>query len=170
MGRSENLYSRLPAQPGIYGLLLYCLGPTEIEVGALGRRGFPAGGHVYVGSAWGPGGLRGRLGRHLASPGPLRWHIDSLRRTAALREIWCLPGAEASNEHRWAALLAQVPGASVPVPRFGASDGRCRAHLLAFAKKPSPRRFTAALGRGAAGGVRLRVFRVRPGEDLAKRS
>ncbi|MEJ5358679.1 MAG: GIY-YIG nuclease family protein [Desulfobacterales bacterium] len=170
MGRSENLHSRLPAQAGIYALILFCPRGEDLEVGALGRRRFPAGWYVYVGSAWGPGGLRGRLGRHLAAGGTLRWHIDFLRRAAALREIWCLPGAGAATEHRWADLLAQAPGASVPVPRFGAGDCRCRAHLLAFAEKPSARRFAAGLGRRSAGGARLLAFRLRPGEELAKRS
>lgn len=170
MGRSDHLRFRLPAQPGIYALILFRPRQEEIEVGALGRRCFPAGWYVYVGSAWGPGGLRGRLGRHLRPGGPLRWHIDFLRQGAAIREIWCLPGAAAETEHRWAALLAQAPGAFVPVPRFGASDCRCRAHLLAFAAKPRHRRFAAALGRGSAGGVRVLTFRGEPAEDLAKRS
>ncbi len=150
----------LPTLPGVYALILFCPRERRIAVGALGVRRFPAGWYVYVGSACGPGGLRGRAGRHLGGGrGSPRWHIDFLRRAAAARELWCLPGAPARAEHRLATLFACSPEASVPVPRFGASDCRCRAHLFAFAAKPRPEPLAAHLaGLAGPGGGPLRVF------------
>lgn len=159
----------LPALPGVYALILFRPRERRIAVGALGVRRFPAGWYVYVGSACGPGGLRGRVGHHLRGGRMPRWHIDFLRRGACLRELWCLPGAPAEAEHRWAALLAECPGASVPVPRFGASDCRCRAHLFAFRERPHPLALAGRLqGPGRPGGGPLLVFSSPPGTpDLA---
>ena len=40
----------------------------------------------------------------------------------------------------WAKAVAQLPGAAVPVPGFGLSDGACQAHLFWFAQSPSARK------------------------------
>ena len=54
------------------------------------------------------------------------WHIDRLTEIAPVEDVIALPGA------RECAIVAALPGARVPVPRFGASDcRRCEAHLLA---------------------------------------
>jgi Uri superfamily endonuclease len=120
---------------GTYVLVLRLEAPARLTVGQLGTFDFPAGWYAYVGSACGPGGLRGRLAHHLA---PLRrphWHIDYLRAAAAVATIWCSAG-DAAQEHIWAVALAQMPGATVAVPRFGASDCRCPSHLFYFAAPP----------------------------------
>ncbi|MCK6579853.1 MAG: GIY-YIG nuclease family protein [Anaerolineae bacterium] len=88
-----------------------------------------------MGSAFGPGGLRGRLAHHLAPVRKPHWHIDYLRQAATCREVWSVAG-EASREHAWAAALLATPGASTPAPRFGASDCACPTHLIHFAVKP----------------------------------
>lgn len=154
----------LPALPGVYALILLCPRERWIAVGALGLRRFSAGWYVYVGSAWGPGGLRGRAGRHLrgrrVAP---RWHIDFLHRAATVRELWFLPGAPAQVEHRIAAFFAGFPEVSVPVLRFGASDCRCRAHLFAFAARPRPEPLAAGLhGLAGPGREPLRIFSLPP--------
>lgn len=115
---------------------LRLLAPARLTVGRLGPFAFPAGWYAYVGSACGPGGLRGRLAHHL---GPLRrphWHIDYLRAVAPVETIW-LSAGDAAQEHAWAASLAQMPGAAIVAPRFGASDCRCPAHLFHFAAPPA---------------------------------
>ena len=55
----------IPALPGAYILQFIFPHPHQIEVGKLGWADFPAGTYHYAGSAIGPGGLKGRLGRHL---------------------------------------------------------------------------------------------------------
>jgi Uri superfamily endonuclease len=131
----------LPAQPGAYVLELYLLQEMVITVGALGEALFPAGAMIYLGSARGPGGLKGRLGRHLQPDraGPLHWHIDYLVRSAQVRAFAYRVQQETPSVERleclWSQALVRLPGSIVPRPGFGASDCRlaCPAHLVVFA-------------------------------------
>jgi len=120
-----------PAAPGDYILWLALREPARLTVGRLGTFDFPAGVYAYVGSARGPGGLAGRLKHHQSPVLRPHWHIDTLRAAADLESVWWTAGAE-RLEHRWAAALAQLPGAQLPAPRFGASDCRCDSHLYRF--------------------------------------
>lgn len=125
----------IPAARGTYVLVLRLDSPARLTVGRLGTFDFPAGWYAYVGSACGPGGLRGRLAHHL---GPVRrphWHIDSLRTAASVQTVWYSVG-DGTREHAWAAALGQMPGAQIVAPRFGASDCRCPTHLYYFADPP----------------------------------
>ncbi len=145
----------IPALPGAYALQLTLPRAKELKVGRLGEVHLPAGEYIYMGSACGSGGLRARLGRHLApAPPNCHWHIDYLH-SIAQASAYCYllyPGNQASVgeasispavECLWSQALAALPGASVPVHGFGTSDCRrgCRAHLVAFppaAQAPIP--------------------------------
>jgi Uri superfamily endonuclease len=126
---------------GTYILILHLGAPGRLEIGRLGAFDFPAGWYAYVGSAFQAGGLRGRLKHHLAPAPHPHWHIDYLRRVTVLEQIWYLASA-ASFEHTWALLLISHLAADLPVPRFGASDCHCPAHLFHFATCPDFRRFS----------------------------
>ena len=132
----------LPATPGTYALLLPCDRPGSIIVGRLGRMRLRPGWYVYIGSAFGPGGLRARVGHHLCPAGQARWHIDYLRARLPIGGIWY---RDASCEHEWAALAAAMPGAEAPMAGFGSSDCGCPAHLIWFPAWPSPRAMRKAL-------------------------
>jgi Uri superfamily endonuclease len=71
------------------------------------------------------------VGRHLRSDGAVRWHVDYLRRIANPTAVWLAP--ESHLECAWAARLEAEPDAEIVVPRFGASDCTCAAHLFHFA-------------------------------------
>ena len=118
----------LPASPGTYLLVLTAAAQARLRVGALGEMIVKPGFYLYVGSAFGPGGLRARVGRHIDGQGALRWHIDYLRRLAQPVEAWVAEGQEC--EHTWAQSLASAARVGVPLARFGASDCRCPAHLF----------------------------------------
>jgi len=118
---------------GTYALLLRLEGLEEIVVGRLEKFAFPLGYYLYLGSAL--GGLRNRLARHSRPEKRLCWHIDYLLQRAQLLEVWNM----ASEEHLeclWAEVARNLPGAQVPIPRFGSSDCRCPSHLVSFAAKP----------------------------------
>ena len=124
----------LPAGKGVYAVLLRLEQPTEFEVGKLGQVRIPAGYCLYFGSAL--GGLAGRVRRHLRRRKKLRWHIDYITCVAVPDEVWwgsCARPAECD----WAAAGARLPGASLPAPGFGASDCRCRSHLVHVPARPS---------------------------------
>jgi Uri superfamily endonuclease len=130
----EQLAQDLPPEPGTYGLGLTLATSTQCTVGALGTWTFPVGHYVYVGSAWGPGGLRARVGRHLRGAGAVRWHIDYLRAHARPTAVWLAP--DAHLECTWAQHLTAHPDARIIAPRFGASDCRCPAHLFYLGTLP----------------------------------
>ncbi|MEE4608826.1 MAG: DUF123 domain-containing protein [Desulfobacteraceae bacterium] len=134
----------LPPDGGTYVLWLRLPSARRIVVGGLGTVDFARGWYAYVGSAQGPGGLAARAGRHLRGSAALRWHIDFLRRAAVPQSVWCHV-SHRRLEHQWAAALAAMPGASLPAPGFGASDCRCRTHLVRFARLPALQEFHHAL-------------------------
>ncbi len=131
-----NLDPLPPAEPGTYVLLLRVDHAQTLVVGRLGELAVIPGWYCYAGSALGPGGLRGRLRHHLAPVVRPHWHIDYLRRAATVEEVHWLASPQ-RLEHAWAAMLASLPGATVPFRRFGASDCRCPAHLVHFAARPT---------------------------------
>jgi Uri superfamily endonuclease len=130
--------------PGTYALILKLSHPTTVCVGRLGCFQFAAGWYAYVGSARGPGGLIARVTRHLCSPKPLHWHIDYLREYTQPVEIWYATGAQ-RQECAWAKVVLGL-GGFILAPRFGASDCRCPAHLIAFPALPDFLAFAQAVG------------------------
>lgn len=134
----------LPDQPGTYVLVLRLPCPAVIGVGRLGHFPFPAGWYAYAGSAHGPGGLAARISRHLRSSKPLHWHVDYLRAYALPVKVWYAIGTQ-KRECAWAQTLSDLSGASIPAPRFGASDCHCPAHLIHFVAPPDLAAFTRAV-------------------------
>ena len=125
---------------GTYILILRLREAQDLRIGRLGEFRFQAGSYAYVGSAFGSGGLSGRLKHHLTPTDRPFWHIDYLGKVAHLDDIWFME-SNRSREHEWAALLLELPGAMVPVSRFGASDCRCESHLVEFHQRPPIRLF-----------------------------
>lgn len=123
------------ADPGTYALLLRAEDEQAIEVGALGEMAVRPGVYVYVGSAFGPGGLRARVDRHVRGGGALHWHVDSLRAVTRLDAVWYTHDAE-RRECIWAEILRSLPEATVPLDGFGASDCNCPSHLVRFGSAP----------------------------------
>lgn len=121
---------------GTYALLLRAEGERTIEVGALGEMNVRPCWYVYVGSAFGPGGLQARVQRHARGDGALHWHVDYLRAVTTLEVVWYTHDAT-RRECPWAEVLRNHPEAHVPMVGFGASDCDCPAHLTAFAAVPA---------------------------------
>ena len=77
-------------------------------------------------------GLAARLNRHRvrvkSSP---RWHIDYLRARTRFVAVHVRPTDDSSLECETAGGLLTDSG-RIPIPRFGASDCKCPAHLIYF--------------------------------------
>ncbi|MGC8837691.1 MAG: GIY-YIG nuclease family protein [Anaerolineae bacterium] len=140
MGRGSD--GALSRTGGLYALVCTLPQAVTLPVGHLGEVAFPAGWYVYVGSARGPGGFRARVGRHLRRAKRVRWHVDRLLAWAEVREVWGKAG-EVPRECTWATALAQAPGACRWPPGFGASDCRCKGHLIALPEAPAAEAFRA---------------------------
>jgi Uri superfamily endonuclease len=148
------------AQParGTYLLLARLDEPVELSVGQLGTFAFPAGWYAYAGSALGPGGLPARLARHARLVKRLHWHIDYLLHKAILKASWQIASPD-RLECAWASATSQLPGARIAVPRFGASDCRCRGHLVYLAHHPADSTILHALCQASSDAGRRRISR-----------
>ncbi|MEJ2395726.1 MAG: GIY-YIG nuclease family protein [Candidatus Thiodiazotropha sp.] len=121
-----------------------------LTIGRLGRERFLRGWYLYVGSAFGPGGVAARCRHHRQVSTRPRWHVDYLRAVAPLRAIW-FSHAEAPLEHLWAARLGGELGLQQPMPGFGASDCECASHLFFVPTRPDMRHFSMQLASDLCG-------------------
>lgn len=132
---------RLPHSGGTYVLVFKAAQQCKVRIGALGTGDFPAGYYVYVGSAHGGGGLRARVGRHLAYDKPLRWHMDYLRPELQAHAVWW-QACPTRLEDAWVEHMPAL-GVSSSMHGFGASDSRHGSHLFYCVRQPSFRRWQA---------------------------
>lgn len=135
----------LNSDRGTYLVCLLPRGEGWVQIGRLGRLRLRSGVFLYVGSAQGPGGLGARCRHHLRVAARPHWHLDYLRPHCRVLGFWVAPGKE-RREHLWAGLLGSLPNASYPLPRFGASDCRCPAHLVRLEQIPETQALEALFG------------------------
>ncbi len=111
---------------GSYALLLTLDEELVVPVGSLGERVFPAGHYVYVGTAFGPGGLS-RVDRHRrvaeGTNGTRHWHIDYLLPHTTIAAVYT-----AENTRHECRVAEALPGRRID--GFGASDCTCPGHLV----------------------------------------
>lgn len=124
-------------EPGIYALVIRLAKASTITLGRFGTYEFPKGWYVYLGSAFGAGGLKARTDRHRRSSKKNHWHVDFLLEHATIIEIWFSHDIRV-REHDWAQELAGTTGARVPVPGFGSQDCKagCWSHLVNLPFRP----------------------------------
>lgn len=116
-------------QKGSYLLIFQlCEEIRQLQVGRFGSFDFAPGYYLYIGSAFGSGGLTARLRHHARRDKPrLHWHIDYLRPHLELLAAWTLP---ARVECVWCRTAAATTWLDVPIRGFGARDTGCVAHLF----------------------------------------
>jgi Uri superfamily endonuclease len=131
----HSILPQLTRNPGTYALALQLDMNAACQIGALGTHTLNRGIYIYIGSAWGPGGLAARISRHLRGSDKRHWHIDYLRQITYPIAVWFAPNVR--QECTWAQLLCDHPHASIPIPGFGASDCRCTSHLFYFVNLPT---------------------------------
>ena len=126
--------------PGTYTLVFGSSSARFVRIGKCGQLSLKPGFYVYVGSAFGPGGLTARIAHHRQSSRRPHWHIDYLTPYLFLRQLWYTYDP-LQREHEWTELLLKTRGACVPLEGFGSSDCRCRSHFFFFNSQPSGRYF-----------------------------
>jgi Uri superfamily endonuclease len=127
---------------GTYVLIAFVGQMKRLQIGRLGTYDLVPGFYAYVGSAFGPGGLRARIAHHQESTAAPHWHIDYLLQCAVPTEVWYTT-ADKKLEHQWAESLEKAAHFRVAIRRFGSSDyHRSRAsHLFHSKRRPSFRWF-----------------------------
>lgn len=122
-----DVAAELPRDAGAYVLLIRLEARLPLDIPAFRGKSLMPGLYAYCGSAYGPGGVRARLSRHLRACKPLRWHVDRLTAAGRVEQAGIrIGGRECDLVGEWLARggLAVLPG-------FGSSDCRtCAAHLL----------------------------------------
>jgi len=125
---------------GSYLLLLKVTDVSKIKIGKLGELSIKPGFYVYSGSAFGPGGVSARVGRHLRRVKKLRWHIDYLRQRVENACAFIQPNSR--SECTYASELI-ISGGEVAMKGFGSSDCRCKSHLIYFTNLAPIKRFVS---------------------------
>jgi len=134
----------MQARSGTYALIGVCDSNQQVIIGKLGQLQVRPGYYVYIGSAFGPGGLKARIVHHTRISVRPHWHIDYLRPALHLIEVWYSYDSE-RREHQWANALYHANAARIPMAGFGASDCSCPSHLFRFNRRPPDRLFRKRL-------------------------
>ena len=145
---------------GTYALILMSDSERLIEIGKLGQLLLQPGYYVYAGSAFGPGGIKARIGHHARISQRPHWHIDYLRSALLPDEVWYSYDSE-RHEHRWADTFRHLKGATLPLAGFGASDCSCKSHLRLFSTKPTVERFREKLRSKLNGHARIFTYKLK---------
>ena len=117
----------LPTEPGAYVLLIQLVESLPVKLVGRPELILPPGHFLYCGSARGPGGIRGRVSRHMQKEKAIRWHVDRLTTKGMVVGAWVFPGGDECE------LVAMLAGMPVPIPGFGSTDCEtCASHLLAW--------------------------------------
>ena len=123
------------SEPGTYALVLRSRAEADVIVGRWGTLRVKPEYYVYVGSAFGPGGVRARVSRHFRISKRQRWHVDYLRAAAEPVYAWC-NYSPSHLEHEWAQAFGRLEGASC-IRGFGSSDCSCEGHLFSMSTEPN---------------------------------
>lgn len=140
---------------GTYAVILRSRSRAAVEIGRWGRLDLVPGYYIYVGSAFGPGGVRARVLHHCRRNKRRHWHIDYLREFMRPVSVWCNYDGQ-RREHRWAAVFSRMTGVS-SVPGLGCSDCKCESHLFTASAEPDLAWFSRRAG-GAVESMRLQTL------------
>ncbi len=116
---------------GCYLLLYINRKRFSADIGALGRRDFPRGFYVYVGS--GMRNLFGRIGYHRRKSEKRHWHLDYIKdRFTFLTDIPIVT----MSRRECSLSLKMLEEGGRGIDGFGSTDCRCNSHLYFFESNP----------------------------------
>jgi Uri superfamily endonuclease len=118
----------MKSAPGTYALVLRSHSKAIVQIGLWGRIALKPGYYIYIGSAFGPGGVKARVLRHYRRIKSHHWHIDYLREFVSPTIVWYSHEAR-RLDHKWAQALSEKSCIS-PIKGFGCSDCKCYSHLF----------------------------------------
>jgi len=121
---------KIPAEPGSYIVIGRLNDDVQFTSGPFLGQLLICGYYLYSGSAFGPGGLRARITRHLNPDTKKFWHFDHLKANLHFYEILYSSCAK-NQECEFILALQEMEVISFPFIKFGSGDCRlgCPAHL-----------------------------------------
>ena len=131
--------------PGTYILILRIDNTRDIEIGRIGKHTVKKGYYFYAGSAFGPGGIRARISRHLRVDKTKRWHIDYIRDAGSVVSALVNYGKK-KKECTWASKMNLSQITTTPILNFGSSDCSCKSHLFYSEKRINIEKLRSLLG------------------------
>jgi len=144
MLQPTDIIDKIPNTPGAYGFVTRLQEPLQLDIGKFDRVILNKGLYFYGGSAYGPGGLKARLGRHIRPKSSLHWHIDHITSKGRLIALGIVAGG---SECALVAQAAAMRNAEFPVPGFGSSDcSTCQSHLVKLKRVRDIQQIFAAAG------------------------
>ncbi len=129
---------------GTYLLILISRKTALIDIGKVGSMRLLKGHYCYVGSAFGPGGIKSRVNRHTRIDKALRWHIDYLRKHCTLACTY-INYSNIKQESQWVARFLGNPDFQIPKHGFGSSDSHYPSHLFYSAVRPTDQQISDLL-------------------------
>lgn len=134
----------MESEKGTYALILKNSENRNVQIGRWQALDIEPGFYIYIGSAFGPGGIKARVSRHFRRSKPMRWHIDFISSITKPVSAWYTCRSK-RVEHDWAQTFLKIPDFR-PIKGFGCSDCRCFSHLFYSKKQPELKKFEAMLG------------------------
>lgn len=123
----RSMLVELSGIKGTYVLIISLDRARSIVVGRLGEIRFPRALYAYIGSAYGLGGIKARVERHIKKKNKRKfWHIDYLLEYANVERVLIIKDMRLEC---YIARMLQKFGFK-HIPSFGSSDCRCRSHLF----------------------------------------
>lgn len=134
----------MDSEPGTYIIVMRATQGAAVQIGSWRCIELRRGWYIYVGSAFGPGGIGARVRRHFREDKVKRWHIDYITTLAKPQCAWFCIEAQ-RLEHSWAT-VCQQSDAFTAIKGFGCSDCTCGSHLFGVDEEPSLGQFIAKSG------------------------
>lgn len=137
MSTGLNMLKNLP---GTYAVILLSRVDSDVNIGTRLRLSVQPGYYIYVGSAFGPGGVASRIKHHISAVKRPHWHLDYLRQFADVIEVWFTYDT-LKRECQWASLISSIGVLYSPIKGFGATDCTCSTHLMYSSTRPDYKQF-----------------------------
>ncbi len=142
--RGKPKMIRLSSRPGTYAMVFRSRRKVRVRVGRWGHLATEPGYYIYIGSAFGPGGVSARVERHCRQDKREHWHIDYLREAVEpVFTLYCY--SPIHLEHDWAQSIMKMKSITV-IEGFGSSDCRCKSHLFYMPDEPDTAQLQSLVG------------------------
>jgi Uri superfamily endonuclease len=125
---TQNTIDFLKDEKGAYVLIIDLIHPVIPKIRTVQNTNLSKGTYLYAGNAYGSGGIKSRLKRHLKTDKKIHWHIDHITTQAKSISALAIPNG---NECNLVQSLSSSERIRFPIKGFGSSDcAFCISHLM----------------------------------------